>query len=75
MSKKLLLLILSLTSYLSIGCAINPISGQEELMLYPEQKDIAIGRRYAPEVEKHMGGRIADAIRKHFRLWVMSVLG
>jgi len=60
MFKKLLLLILSLTSCLSIGCAINPITGQEELMLYPEQKDIAIGRKFAPEVEKQMGGKIAD---------------
>jgi len=30
-------------------------------MFYPEQRDITIGRRYAPEVEKQMGGRIADA--------------
>jgi len=27
-------------------------------MLFPEEQDIAIGRRYAPEVEKQMGGRI-----------------
>ena len=29
-------------------------------MLFPEEQDIAIGRKYAPEVEKQMGGRIAD---------------
>jgi len=60
MSKKLLLVILSFTLCLSIGCAVNPITGQEELMLYPEQKDIVIGRKFAPKVEKQMGGRIAD---------------
>lgn len=27
-------------------------------MLIPEEQDIAIGRKYAPEVEKEMGGRI-----------------
>jgi len=29
-------------------------------MLFPEEQDIAIGRKYAPEVEKQMGGRIAN---------------
>jgi len=42
------------------GCAVNPITGQSELMLISEQQDIAIGRKYAPEVERQMGGRIPD---------------
>ncbi len=29
-------------------------------MLFPEQKDVAIGKKYAPEVEKQMGGRITN---------------
>ena len=60
MSKKLMLLILSLAGCLCIGCAVNPITGQEELMLYSEAQDIQIGRKYAPEIEKQLGGRIAD---------------
>jgi predicted Zn-dependent protease len=58
MSGKIRLLILSLTSCLLIGCAVNPITGEEELMLVPVSRDIEIGRKYAPEVEKQLGGRI-----------------
>ena len=60
MSKKLRLLILGLSLCFFTGCAVNPVTGEEELMLFPERQDIAIGRKYAPEVEKQMGGRIAD---------------
>ncbi len=60
MSGKIRLLILSLTSCLFIGCAVNPITGQEELMFISENKDIEIGRQYAPEIEKQLGGRIDD---------------
>jgi len=60
MSRKLGLVILGLILCLCAGCAVNPITGEDELMLYPEQKDIAIGRNLAPEVEKQMGGRIAN---------------
>jgi predicted Zn-dependent protease len=42
------------------GCATNPITGQSELMLIPEEQDIAIGRQYAPEVTRQMGGKIAQ---------------
>ena len=58
---KIRLLILSLTSCLLIGCAVNPITGQEELMFISENKDIEIGRQYAPEIEKQLGGKIDDA--------------
>jgi len=59
MSRNPRLLGLGLILCLCTGCAINPISGDEDLMFYPEQKDIAIGRKFAPKVEKQMGGRIA----------------
>lgn len=58
MYKKFALLILYLSFCLCIGCAVNPITGEEQLMLIPEEQDIAIGREYAPEVEKELGGRI-----------------
>ncbi|MHC4171345.1 MAG: M48 family metalloprotease [Planctomycetota bacterium] len=60
MSKKLMLLILVLVGCLCIGCSVNPITGQEELMFFPEEQDIEIGRKNAPEIEKQLGGRIAD---------------
>jgi len=40
------------------GCATNPITGESELMLIAEDQDIAIGRQYAPEVARQMGGKI-----------------
>ncbi|MHC4062484.1 MAG: hypothetical protein ACYSR6_12915 [Planctomycetota bacterium] len=57
-SRELGLLIVGFILCLCTGCAVNPISGEEELMFFPEKQDIEIGRKYAPEVEKHLGGRI-----------------
>jgi predicted Zn-dependent protease len=57
---KIRLLILSLTSCLFIGCAVNPITGEEELMFISENQDIKIGQKYAPEIEKQLGGKIDD---------------
>jgi len=60
MSRKLGLVGLSLILCFCVGCSVNPITGQEEFMLFPENKDIEIGRKYAPEVEKQMGGKIEN---------------
>jgi predicted Zn-dependent protease len=43
-----------------IGCTDNPITGKRELMFFPEEQDLEIGRAYAPELEKQLGGRIKD---------------
>ncbi len=51
---------LSLTLFLFSGCAVNPISGEEELMLFGPDDDVKLGRQYAPEVEKELGGKIPD---------------
>ena len=66
MSGKLGLVSLGLILCLCAGCAINPITGEEELMLYSEQKDVAIGGKLAPEVEKQMGGRIANEALQNY---------
>jgi predicted Zn-dependent protease len=42
------------------GCVANPITGEEELMFFPDQQDIEIGRQYAPEIEKELKGRVKD---------------
>ncbi len=60
MSKKLWLFVSVLTLCLCVGCAVNPITGEEEFMLISEDQDIEIGKQYSPEVEKQLGGRIAD---------------
>ena len=60
MFKKCIFLISGIILCLCVGCATNPITGEEQLMLVSEGDDIAIGREYAPEVEKQLGGRIRD---------------
>jgi len=47
-------------TFVCVGCAINPISGEEELMLFGPEDDIKIGRQYAPKVEEELGGKIAN---------------
>lgn len=42
------------------GCTVNPITGNEELMFFPPDKDIELGRKYAPLVEKELGGRLPE---------------
>lgn len=66
MDKKLKLLILSFVLCFSAGCATNPITGEEQLMLVSEGDDIAIGCEYAPEVEKQLGGRIRDKALQNY---------
>ncbi len=58
MRAKLRFLTTSLILCLCAGCAVNPITGEEELMFMTEQQDVAIGKKYAPEIEKQMGGKI-----------------
>jgi len=60
MNKNLILLIVASIVPLAAGCAINPITGKREFMLIPEEQDVEIGQKYAPEIEKQMGGKIAD---------------
>ena len=66
MPKKLGFLISGLILYLCVGCAVNPITGKGELMFLPEDQDIAIGQKYAPEVERQMGGRIANEALQNY---------
>lgn len=49
---------LSLTAI--AGCAVNPATGDEEMMFFSPEKDVAVGRKYAPLIEKELGGRIPD---------------
>jgi predicted Zn-dependent protease len=53
-------LVLSLASALLSGCAVNPVTGNEELMFFSPDKDVELGRKYAPLVEKELGGRMPE---------------
>ncbi len=61
MSKKRFFIVLAVLSVCLVsGCAVNPITGKSELNLFATSDDIALGQQYAPEVEKQLGGAIAN---------------
>jgi predicted Zn-dependent protease len=66
MRKKLTILMLALPFCSFVGCSTNPITGQQELMLFSPQQDIEIGRKYAPELEKQLGGRVASRTLQNY---------
>ncbi|MCK5171745.1 MAG: M48 family metalloprotease, partial [Planctomycetes bacterium] len=60
MLKKTLLVLFLFGVLLPGGCATNPVTGKNELMLVSSAQELQIGTQYAPEVEKQMEGRIAN---------------
>ena len=42
------------------GCAINPVTGENQLMLISSAQDIEIGQKYGPLLEEELGGKIQD---------------
>lgn len=47
-------------SVLTCGCAINPATGDEELMFFSPDQDVKLGEKYSPEIERALGGRYPD---------------
>jgi len=42
------------------SCAVDPVTGDQQLMLFSPDKDIELGRQYSPLVEKELGGRMPE---------------
>jgi predicted Zn-dependent protease len=42
------------------GCVVNPATGENQLLLIGENKEMEIGSTYSPEVEKQLGGRLQN---------------
>ena len=42
------------------GCAVNPLTGEEEPMFMSVDEELALGRQLAPEVEKLLNGAIPN---------------
>ncbi|HPD46782.1 MAG TPA: M48 family metallopeptidase [Anaerohalosphaeraceae bacterium] len=61
MVKSAFLLCLIIVCSLFAGCAQNPVTGDRQLMLLSYDQEQQLGDEYAPEVEKQLGGPIADA--------------
>jgi predicted Zn-dependent protease len=66
MLRKFTLFAAAFAAFFIAGCAVNPITGEEELMFFPETQDIEIGKVYAPEVEKELKGRIDDQMLQNY---------
>jgi len=60
MPNRVIMLALAGALALSSGCAVNPVTGDEELMFFSPETDIKLGRQYAGPIEKELGGRIPD---------------
>jgi predicted Zn-dependent protease len=42
------------------GCAVNSVTGKQDLMFYSPEDDVKLGQKYAPQIEKALGGRFPD---------------
>ena len=61
-----LFLIYLLPVLLFPGCAVNPATGQQQLMLISPSQELQIGKQYAPEVEKQLGGQINNQTLQNY---------
>ena len=58
--KHKILLVLLLSVLPLTGCAVNPVTGNKQLMLVSSAQELEIGKKYAPEIEKQLYGRLDD---------------
>jgi len=66
MLRKLTITLITASLSICAGCATNPITGKTQLMLISEEQDFEIGQKYAPEIEKQMGGQIQNAAIQNY---------
>jgi predicted Zn-dependent protease len=66
MKTKIIFLFLLPVLLLTTGCDTNPISGESQFMLFSEEQDIELGKSYAPEIEKEMGGKIQNLTLQNY---------
>ncbi len=60
MTRRTLPYVLGFTLALLSGCTVNPITGNEEMMFFSPDKDVELGRKYAPLVVKELGGLMPE---------------
>ena len=61
MVKKIVGIVLLVICSLGAGCSVNPVTGEKQFMLISRAQEKEIGDKYAPQVEKQLGGRIENA--------------
>ncbi len=60
MTKRVTVLVSALVLALVSGCAVNPVTGKEDLMFFSPDDDVKLGEKYAPQIERQLGGRFPD---------------
>lgn len=65
-TRNLMLISLILMLAAISGCVTNPVTGKEQFMLISPKGDIEIGEKYAPEIEKQLGGRIESPVLQQY---------
>ena len=66
MTRKLMLISVFFILAFASGCAVNPVTGKEQLMFVSPKQDVEIGKKYAPEVEEQLGGRIENPVIEQY---------
>ncbi|MFA5554627.1 MAG: M48 family metallopeptidase [Phycisphaerae bacterium] len=66
MNNKLKYLILSVFLSFLTGCVTNPISGESQFIIFSEEQDVELGKNYAPEIEKQLGGQIQNLVVQNY---------
>lgn len=61
MVKKSIILLIVLSGSFLGGCATNPVTGENQLMLISPAEELQIGKQYAPEVQKQLKGEIDNS--------------
>ena len=55
------IVILTLFMFVVAGCAINPVTGKKELMIFSDQQEISFGSEADPDVRWQFGGSYEDS--------------
>ncbi|MBI5098216.1 MAG: M48 family metalloprotease [Nitrospirae bacterium] len=61
MNQKIFIIMLSIMLSFFISCAINPVTGRQELMLVSEDQEINIGKEAVPSLRWEFGGYYYDS--------------
>jgi predicted Zn-dependent protease len=58
--KILISMLVILFGSLLTGCAVNPVTGENQFMIMSPAQELEIGKKYGPILEKELGGQIED---------------
>ncbi len=78
MGKRLCLLTLLIALLFALSCAVNPVTGQRELMFVSESQEIEIGKEASPSLYWSYGGEFRDRELHQYlegivkKLWAIS---